>query len=379
MQSPLTSSLPSLSSSHPINGTQQAQRYHNEATGIAGDPTSPSSLPPPLPPPVRNAKRHSNTANNQKAAQLAKQEIRGKLREDWSWPPTAGTPCSHQAVNLPTEDSAWLERGDGFDTESDEAVAVDPYHYENPDALMAAGAEAAGSAESRKRKRQRVLLEEMEWNEGLRHFVERRDAWSGARKQQSPPAITDRSSGDGRGGRRRDPSRKRNAIYAPPGAAANGFAESLFDRSSPPPPPPPQTPSTTFVPLAPPILPPDNAVRASITPATYPSIYSKIVIQGLTPTVPINLNDVVGALVQGWKDNDEWPPKSEAERAGMADGADGVGDLASTGVKNGVRRGMGKVKKALGLSGSVEEDGGEREVRVNEEPNDLRGFDGRYD
>ena len=368
MQSSSASDLPSLSSSHPINGSSQAQRYHKETTGIVGNPTPPSSLP--LPPPARYSKRHSSTASNQKAAQLAKQELRSKLREDWSWPPTPDTPCSHQAANLPSEDSAWRERGDGFDTDSEETAAVDPYQYENPDAVTAAPAEGPGRTESRKRKRQQVHLEEMEWNEGLRHFVERRDAWSGAKIQRSSPATTKRADGVGT-----DPSRKRNAIYAPPGATAGGFEGVLFDRRSTP--PPCQSPNATLVPLAPPILPPDNVVRASITPATYPSIYSKIVIQGLTPTVPINLHDVVGALVQGWKDNDEWPPKSEAEKADTADGVgglEGIGDLASTGVKNGVRRGMGKVKKALGLSGAPEGDGGERDVGVNEEPNISKGF-----
>jgi len=41
----------------------------------------------------------------------------------------------------------------------------------------------------------------------------------------------------------------------------------------------------------------------------YPSIYAKVVNQGLVPAVPINLSDVIPALVQGWQNDGEWPPK----------------------------------------------------------------------
>jgi hypothetical protein len=54
-----------------------------------------------------------------------------------------------------------------------------------------------------------------------------------------------------------------------------------------------------------------NPIRASITPAMFPSIYSKVVIQGLTPTVPINLADMTKAMVQGWKADGQWPPKPQ--------------------------------------------------------------------
>ena len=252
---------------------------------------------------------------------------------------------------------------------------MDPYQYEDADAVRPANKTVAQPSETRKRKRQQVLLEEMEWNEGLRHFVKRRDAWSGARTQHHLSIDTDHPSGNVR---RKDLSRKRDAIYAPPSAIADSSAGALLDQPStnhglsty-------QTPSVTLLPLASPLLPPENAVRASITEATYPSIYSKIVVQGLTPTVPINLNDIVGALVRGWKDNDEWPPKSEAERAPMRDGVIDIGDMPSTGVKNGVRRSMGKVKKALGLSGASDGTGGDKGVEVMKESNDVSGIDER--
>lgn len=63
-----------------------------------------------------------------------------------------------------------------------------------------------------------------------------------------------------------------------------------------------------LVPLAPPMLP-HNAIRQSITPKAYPDIYGKIVVAGQTPKVPINLAHMTRALVQGWKDDGEWPPR----------------------------------------------------------------------
>lgn len=64
-----------------------------------------------------------------------------------------------------------------------------------------------------------------------------------------------------------------------------------------------------LLPVAPSFIPPTNPIRATITPSIYPSIYTKVVVQGMTPTVPVNLADLTKALVQGWKNDGEWPPK----------------------------------------------------------------------
>lgn len=126
------------------------------------------------------------------------------------------------------------------------------------------------------------------------------------------------------------------------------------------PPPPATTPSSseetldppTLVPVPPPLVPLSNAVRAAITPATYPSIYSKIVVQGLAPTIPVNLGDVVRAMVEGWKRDGEWPPKSRYEEEG-----EGKRAVREEVVDEGrVRRGVGRVKRVFGM-GEKEEDG----------------------
>lgn len=64
-----------------------------------------------------------------------------------------------------------------------------------------------------------------------------------------------------------------------------------------------------LIPVAPPFISADNPIRATIGPAIYPSIYAKVVVQGMTPTVPVNLADLTNAMVHGWKADGQWPPK----------------------------------------------------------------------
>jgi hypothetical protein len=56
-------------------------------------------------------------------------------------------------------------------------------------------------------------------------------------------------------------------------------------------------------------------VRDRIRPAAYPIIYSKIVVQGLSPNVPIPLSHMIPALVEGWKSEGNWPPQPSAPLA----------------------------------------------------------------
>lgn len=76
-----------------------------------------------------------------------------------------------------------------------------------------------------------------------------------------------------------------------------------------------------LIPVAPPFISSDNPVRATITPTIYPSIYSKVVVQGMTPTVPVNLADLTKAMVQGWKSDGQWPPKPAVTSIVLADDA----------------------------------------------------------
>ncbi|CAK7272206.1 hypothetical protein SEPCBS57363_005014 [Sporothrix epigloea] len=72
----------------------------------------------------------------------------------------------------------------------------------------------------------------------------------------------------------------------------------------------------TMVPVLPPLLPPGNPMRASITPSIYLSLYDKLVLNCLRPSCPVNLCDMIGSCVAGWKRDNEWlPPRPVAAPA----------------------------------------------------------------
>lgn len=70
----------------------------------------------------------------------------------------------------------------------------------------------------------------------------------------------------------------------------------------------PQSLDGPYLPIYPPLLPASHNLRARITPKAYATIYSKVVIQSLTPNVPIPLSHMISALVTGWKAEGNWPP-----------------------------------------------------------------------
>jgi hypothetical protein len=76
-----------------------------------------------------------------------------------------------------------------------------------------------------------------------------------------------------------------------------------------------------LIPVAPPFISSANPVRATITPSIYPSIYTKVVVQGMTPTIPVNLADLTKAMVQGWKSDGQWPPKPAVSSIVLQDDA----------------------------------------------------------
>jgi len=271
--------------------------------------TDPPSTPSPLRHPLRATKKLEQSAH----IRAAKTEILSHVREDWTYPPS-----THLRKRTTTIDTTWRERESDSSlapsplpsAHEDERPGHDPYRFENPDAL-------GEIKEGRTRKRKRAVREEVAYNPGLRTFIHRRDLWTGAVAMPvSPP---------------------------PPGTTPPSTAETL----DPP----------TLVPVPPPLVPLTNAVRAAITPQTYPSIYSEIVVQGLAPTIPVNLGDVVRAMVEGWKRDGEWPPRSRYE-----EGEEGRRGLVEDGEGEGrVRRGVGRVKRVFGMGEKEEEreeDGG---------------------
>lgn len=294
--------------------------------------------------------------NNQNAARAAKRFLDERTRTDWAYP---NTPPPWDASDEEVRDAVdFCERYYGESESSDEDIepttgaAKDAYKFEGPDSI----GDAVGAVRERRRKRRRERLEEeMAENEGLRIWVSRRDAWTGA--------SSVRKYGTARTKPRPPPS-------TPPQHDSGTGSTPDSDTNTP-----------DLVPLAAPLLP-SNPIRASITPQAYPDIYAKIVTSSRTPSVPINLSDMTQALVQGWKDTNEWPPKVGAldplagRKRGIAGvlGREGVLGVVGGGRDGGVgvvgggregesgsggfihrhphlEKGVGSVKKILHLSG----------------------------
>ena len=322
MQTSSADNLPSLSSTCPTtDNTPNTSSGGHETTSLSNHS---SDLQP------RATKRPVTSKVNEEVVRAAKQQIRSKLREDWTWPPTSSTLNTLDSAEAISE---WRERDtDSSIASTPQDASPDPYRYDSPDSLRQ-------PLLSRKRKRRRRLKEEMEWNEGFRLYTERRDAWTGARTRPTTPPPASKPSLE--------------SPYAH--AQAQPHTADTISTTSPPSSP------RTVVPIAPPILPPDHPIRATVQPATYPQIYSKIVVQGLAPTIPINLKDVVNSLVVGWKKDGDWPPKSDAEKDSQAQ-AEAAGEVLGLGAhpRKAVRRSVGKVKRVLGF-GHGENECGEEE------------------
>ncbi|KKY24287.1 putative mitochondrial aaa atpase [Phaeomoniella chlamydospora] len=303
-------------------------------------------------------------------------------RSDWDYdpisPPTQSDIISETRLK-DLEDAEYRKREEGSsdpgsgEDQRDPMAWTDgesnPYKYQSPDEIAAALAQ-------KKRKRKRLLQEEMEYNEGLRVFHERRNAWTGAvsrkPKQKSKAAPTEGSKsisqsnslnfdfdfeGSSRGSRAASPASASRASSPDSAASTEQHQSAQFSRE---PSPSPTIDIDPLIPIAPALLPRTNPVRAAITPSMYPTIYSKVVIQSLTPSVPIPLPDITNAIIQGWKDEGNWPPKSTVLVSEFKSGTTSSATTAAAAAKDkerregGMRKGVsGAFRKALGLRSSV--------------------------
>ena len=252
--------------------------------------------------------------------------LQQRVRNDWDYP-TAPHPSTHQAGNgdaktvvtnhvadpnasqtgaLDFEPIEWRVReySENETSEEEEVVAATsslfrPRPKRKPDTSESVES-IADRKQTRKRKRQERLEEEMTWNIGLAHFTAQRNAWTSARSNtasfRQPPA-NEAATGLGA-----------SNDLQPSGSLA--VAED----------------ATIILPVAPRLLP-EHPVRARITTATYSEIYGKVILQGRTPTVPINLQDVINSLIQGWKEEGNWPPKPGPPEPSMGKKKDTNGSL----------------------------------------------------
>ncbi|KAI1936762.1 hypothetical protein LOZ66_004266 [Ophidiomyces ophidiicola] len=283
--------------------------------------------------------------SREKASREAKRYLLQVVRNDWTYETTPRSPALPSPLSSSSDEEPpppplpkdrevleWRLReedtsGSEQEVEKDAGQdASDPYRFESPDAVEQAVLE-------RRRKRRKLIEDEMQWNRGLRIWTHRRDAWTGARAISKPSAQREAqtaskpwaSSDESAGGSTNGASdletvesisrvisadsapsattASKGESSAPPGDAISRSTivvpqtEPLADSPEP------------LVPVVPPILPDCNPFRAYTTPANYPAIYNKLVVEGNTPAVPVNLSHMTRALVQGWKKEGQWPPK----------------------------------------------------------------------
>lgn len=345
--------------------------------------------------------------NRDEAIREAKIFVRQVVRNDWEFDSTLyadgtrrrpatdstltdGTLCENRQV------VEWRCRE--FDSTGSE---LEPQSSDQSDSdAQSPGRSRGDLGIERRRRRRRQMEDEMAWNEGLRMWMARRDAWSGARTQRqirakeqkrklvaaqnerngSPGVKGVNAAADGGAGippptdprahsevgdtnmlankaesclsitekervqdhqRRQDQGEEQSA--APDEETKRKeLTETCITE-------PDQTTSYTLpmttaaiddkdsgeeqdseeeeeldeplIPVAPPFISSANPVRATITPSIYPSIYTKVVVQGMTPTIPVNLADLTKAMVQGWKADGQWPPKPAVSSIVLQDDA----------------------------------------------------------
>lgn len=295
------------------------------------------------------------------AARSAKRFLLSTIRDDWTYPSLEPQPVDGSIHREPLDYR--IREAGSSDPEplSDEPYDArdpmvftdsDPYKFENPDSV-------ARTIVERKRKRRGLFKEELAWNNGLKTWVDRRNAWCGAvaqRPQRREASIPDHQENGCESSIATDSSIPLSPLSqlsatssSPPRSAPASMDICVMEN--------PNDDQDRLLPVYPSLLPEDNSIRASIKPSMYPAIYSKVVLQGLTPTVPVPLPDLIGTLVQGWKSEGNWPPKGAAPTTSIIqEGGRRASELLKfrrrenvAAEKGRMRKGVGAVKKALGL------------------------------
>jgi hypothetical protein len=252
-----------------------------------------------------------------KQKEAVKKYLMDRVRQDWTWEWPRPEPRSDESSPERASEQLdevllqgqWKERDEWLSNASESegeptipattsspdtpspTTKSSPFRFESPDGV---GMTIKKTQLERKRRRKKRLTEEVAWNDGLRCFVARRDAWTGARRvSRSTLGFAGAKDAQAKGAQR------------PSTSSEDGDSSTAIEHEEEE-----EWEDEIEIPVAPPLIPPENAMRASILPAAYGTIYDKVVIQALTPSCPMNLKDVTRSCVQGWKRDGEWPPKS---------------------------------------------------------------------
>ena len=206
---------------------------------------------------------------------------------------------------------------------------------------------------ARRRKRRKDIAEEAHWNDGLAHWMARRDLWCGVTSAKAKVRENAKPRNDFIAGLHLDssgstPRTSTSSISgqldlstAPttPELAATSPHRTAFDPATPEP----------LIPVMPLILP-THPIRRRMSPTMYTEIYTKVILQSRTPSVPINLQHLIAALIKGWKDDGEWPPKPNIPEPSLArKKRKDAGAKDGGGFRNGVKA-VGRVLRLTGVS-----------------------------
>ena len=235
------------------------------------------------------------------------------LRDDWEYPTTQirkdNLKVQREATSYRLRDESVSEY-ESTPSKRPPSRQGDPYKFDNPD-------EVGAVIERRRARKRRMLEQEITWNDGLRIWTLRRDAWTGAipHKPQNQTAESPQKKRFSKDSKRRtsndsyrssspvsswplsNPEQNGNGAERTTAPTSPDAAKAEFD-----------LPDGPYLPIYPPILPASHTLRSRIKPTAYPTFYSKVVVQGLAPNVPIPLNHMINALVEGWKAEGNWPP-----------------------------------------------------------------------
>ncbi|KEQ64052.1 uncharacterized protein M437DRAFT_44978 [Aureobasidium melanogenum CBS 110374] len=210
----------------------------------------------------------------------ARATVQSKVRNDWEFPDVKHirhNPTKFlQEQSDPVKATAWRPRyySDGEDSASDNDDDNAPPAYDTPDSV---GRDLEARKERRRRRRQLRFEDEMKENIGLAHWSAQRNTWTGAEDRSALPQSPQTPS----------------QAHAP-------FSSSTLTQAIPD--------TDLSIPVAEALLPGDP-IRDRINQNAYSDIYTKVILQGRTPSIPISLTDVTRSLVHGWKEEGQWPPK----------------------------------------------------------------------
>ena len=220
------------------------------------------------------------------------------VKDDWEYSRSQGQyqeeKTNREAIDYRLRDESASEY-ESNTRKSSQAQREETYKFDNPD-------DVGTVIERRRARRHRLLEQEMAWNEGLRIWTTRRDLWVGAvtkRPDRAAHSAVQQSS----------PSRKTETRQPGeiPSMQETDDVEMINDYHEGP-----------YLPIYPPLLSASHSLRSRIKSTAYPTIYSKVVIQGLAPNVPIPLNHMINALVNGWKAEGNWPPQQMEPQTAVA-------------------------------------------------------------